>query len=648
MSRRHHASSGIPMSQTTNLSNCSKPERFLDPFNASEETTSQTSLLRNASPNDLHDVRLKDSRAVVAERAGMTAQSHQHFTAQQQTVRARIGIEAAVILGLSAVVLLITVIFLSFLWWSPRQNRAWLYIVTRDWTAEATTLTTTALRQSITFSAAVITPMLAVVILESRGIRLENLAELSIARCVNVGSVKLGWTLFREERVQGDLILPSVAALLFLTTFAAQFSSTLLISDLGSKEIIRPLSTVDVPYGFTTDGRRNPSLAFNVDYWTFPPSQFLAFAEYSNASLKRPAGTIDDTGPVIRAFLPLPNQSQRRSIRQYTGPGYPYDARVVCVQPILSNLSYAMKSGSEHLSGQVVPAAGMPELVQTSTPVTFECLIDPPGLGALMGDVFAVLCFLSDSVGNNTSAAGGLIPSLDHSINTSLSFEWNASNSSWMARDGNNTWVAGLGGASLTYHAAFGLGLWTKRYAAVFCPVCISPDPSRADIVQTMMFNDIIRNTGSPALALQAQFTTVLRSAYYQWISLADASSPVSMSLFETKIAPTSHRGYWAVIAIVVVHSCLAVAIVVAFAVRTEYSSLNSPWQVIAQMMGSPETSGVLKHVSEKTEENVRQHLRTTQKDKCMVTLGDPSGSGKVVVVKSENGCVRVRKQGGE
>lgn len=130
--------------------------------------------------------------------------------------------------------------------------------------------------------------------------------------------------------------------LLFTSTTLLQFSSTALLSDLQLGRLpglqINKSSTYDFAYeghGSTfpvsdgyfdyTRGVTYP-VRWRSSTWTRNPPAFPAFAEYSEPVSV--AENIDDTGVLLRAFLPFADAQSRESIRNYSGNAMVLDARV--------------------------------------------------------------------------------------------------------------------------------------------------------------------------------------------------------------------------------------------------------------------------------------------------------------------------------
>lgn len=137
-----------------------------------------------------------------------------------------------------------------------------------------------------------------------------------------------------------------MVVLLFTTTTLLQFSSTALLSDLRLGRLPGLQANQNSTYDFTYTSHGQP---YNVSHgykgytrgttypilwrgstWTRNPPAFPAFAEYSEP-LAVPDG-VDDTGILLRAFLPFPDAESRETIRNYTGTTMVLDSRVSTVR----------------------------------------------------------------------------------------------------------------------------------------------------------------------------------------------------------------------------------------------------------------------------------------------------------------------------
>jgi hypothetical protein len=272
----------------------------------------------------------------------------------------------------SIIALFVSAGFISWLWWSNRDNYYWRRIMLSQYFIRIVTLLSIVIRTAIATLAGIGTSMIASIAVEGRGVPLLNIAELSIARFSNHGPTALLSLIFARRTL--EFFLRVFALLLVVNTIAAQFASTLLLTDVVEDSIVSSFSrqnTVSVGFPSSTaealqKGVRAvmPGSAFN--YWIQRPSLFPTFAEYAGPKPPTKDG-VDDTGPVVRAFLPVQIQAERESIESYNGLARVIDARTVCIQPEITKLSFNLDnldgSVGTSISGVVKPAKMIEDLV---------------------------------------------------------------------------------------------------------------------------------------------------------------------------------------------------------------------------------------------------------------------------------------------
>ncbi|KAF6814983.1 hypothetical protein CMUS01_12543 [Colletotrichum musicola] len=204
--------------------------------------------------------------------------------------------------------------------------------------------------------------MIASVAAERRGIHLHAVSQVSIAHFSNSGPLSLG--LLAPRGLAPDPVVRLVVALLILTTFASQFKSTLLVSDLELGRVRSFPRTVPNAYAvgeapgwsvFDSD------VTVSGDPWRHRARFAQTLAEYSREPAAAIEGT-DDTGPTVRAFLPMSSQEARESLLEFRGRAWLMDSRVICMRPELRDVRLCQPSslcGSVRLERSVAEAAGL-------------------------------------------------------------------------------------------------------------------------------------------------------------------------------------------------------------------------------------------------------------------------------------------------
>jgi hypothetical protein len=130
----------------------------------------------------------------------------------------------------------------------------------------------------------------------------------------------------------------------------------------------------------------------------------------------------------------------------------------------------------------------------------------------------------------------------------------------------------------------------TYDFSALMCLSCIpASDTSASNYVvahqaQAAVFNDIVRDTRHPALALQAQYTTLFAMAYYDHAFQFDYNTSAAMTSVEQALAPTGWTGFAIVVSILAVHLIMIVFVVFLFATHGGNSMVGNAWSVVSQL----------------------------------------------------------------
>lgn len=304
------------------------------------------------------------------------------FGKRRAKLFSRIGSEARWIL-LSTIPIVIAIMsFLGFLWSGRHSNNPWHSIMVNQWIIRSVTISALCLRITTDLQAGVAAAMLASMSLETPFIRLYDAAQVSTIRTGNGRPHNLLIPFFSsmhlKSRARG-VVFVIAALLLALTTALLQFTSTVLLSDirLGSLPgfpLKGPLAydfvyrysqeVAEASRSITVGGWSKYSLFYTIPLhaaytgWQMYPS-YQAFGEFSKPLPSTPEG-VDDTGILLRAFLPFGDAKSRQTIRNYTGKAMVLDSRVSCQKPAFSNLTFGMHSDSTPhygwLSGFIGPS----------------------------------------------------------------------------------------------------------------------------------------------------------------------------------------------------------------------------------------------------------------------------------------------------
>ncbi|KAF5009363.1 hypothetical protein FDECE_4419 [Fusarium decemcellulare] len=485
----------------------------------------------------------------------------------------------------SFLVLLVAIASLSWLWFASRESEAWRQIILNGRSTQSITLAGVLIRVAIGALAAISTSMIASIAFESHSVPVYAMAEVSIARFTNNGPLSLFSLLLFTSTFRIHLRMLAISLLLFV--FASQFTSTMLVSDLEESRIASFNQQTNYGYNYEK-GIRDISaeslLAYGVDYWYQRPSASEIFAEYSQP-VDAPDG-VDDTGPTIRAFLPVPLQSDRETLRSFKGRTRVFDARVVCVRPKVL-LQYCIENNK-------LATPPYDRLSRSNyCKYVFRCPI--PALN-YEADVRRQLGAVTPAETKESPERQILTISPDD-MEASL----NETDTKHLKNPDKNSYLNWLTDLIRIRKKGFSL-----------CFGC-DPDPyiQQAEQVKTQMFMDIINNTNSPALALQGLNTMGLRQAYHDQIAtFPHAKDATTITRWELAQSPQLFRGFTAVMIIIAVNVSIFGFVCVWFSKVAESSLIGNAWQTIAQVAKSPETQHVLDYAMLAKDNDVENLVR--------------------------------------
>ncbi|KAI1736106.1 hypothetical protein F4680DRAFT_433363 [Xylaria scruposa] len=260
---------------------------------------------------------------------------------------------------LALIGLFISIGFVSWLWLGDEEDTQRRRLILDEYVEIAVTLSSILIRVSVTTQATTVVAMLAALALESSGcgsVRLRDAPAMSIARYSNSGPLSallLFWNALKH-RCNWPL---GLALLTTYTSVASQFTSTLLLKDLNNGPIANlPQSMSNaVGFGFDTWYEKNMTVLLKQgrDYWTSSPTSFPNFAEWSEDPVEE-LDSVRDTGPSLRAFLPIGSPETRTSLQTYDGPADVFDTRVFCSRPVVDFDEPGVPRSNGPVSGKLV------------------------------------------------------------------------------------------------------------------------------------------------------------------------------------------------------------------------------------------------------------------------------------------------------
>ncbi|KAM0541717.1 hypothetical protein ACHAPJ_013122 [Fusarium lateritium] len=145
------------------------------------------------------------------------------------------------------------------------------------------------------------------------------------------------------------------------------------------------------------------------------------------------------------------------------------------------------------------------------------------------------------------------------------------------------------------------------------------------------MFQRILHETGSPALALQAIMFRVYQMLYFDWLPVFESTHEVTTINAQNVVVPQQWAGFIVVISILTTHFILTTLTLVLFAKRTESSLLGNAWQAVSQLV-SPETQDIIRAAGSEgmKDRQVEALARSAGRDKEAYALASGVDSGRI------------------
>ncbi|KAI0006664.1 hypothetical protein F4779DRAFT_595723 [Xylariaceae sp. FL0662B] len=274
---------------------------------------------------------------------------------------------------------------------------SWRKVALNGWLTAAVTLLSLVIQLCTSAQALICTSLVAATMLETTGVPLSQVAEISSMRGASDGPWRLVYLTFRYSIRKFLTLQPLFILVLFIGTMATQFASTILVTDLDVSSIT----------GYPNQTQLNMSLSDQIQLfqpsssqWQIQPTNYASFGEIpSGISVEPSAQGFSDTGNVKRLFVPL-GHDNRTKLHHYRGSSYGINSRVACAPPVLSGEFHAMDPGSYPLPyvltmvGNIsyeatLRNAGLdvPSLCADGTclPTKFNCTLPTAGLPGRVG-----------------------------------------------------------------------------------------------------------------------------------------------------------------------------------------------------------------------------------------------------------------------
>jgi hypothetical protein len=363
-------------------------------------------------------------------------------SSKQRTLKEKLGLYNIFVLTLGTLAVSLAVAFLGFVWTVAINNTQsgylpplWHLIVRAKWVSRVVTLSSILIRVATAAQLCVFAAIVAALILERVGASTEDLPLLSMIRCANTGPNALIWNVVHTMGTGTQLGYSILIVVTILNALAMQFTSTILLADLATCSIVLDRdASQDIYFGLKDVGSGNINPYAGSDYWYVHvsrdlfdcqltasrktgPQTYPRFAEYKGEPATH-GPNFTDTGKVYRGFLPFYDAQERKVLRNYTGPMNVVDTRVVCVKPVLSNITlYTVEDDRGSITGTIDVTDAHPDIStatveegQSSVENTFNCTLPNMDLNQYATTWNASLCVLGAYYAR---LLGGISPEAD-------------------------------------------------------------------------------------------------------------------------------------------------------------------------------------------------------------------------------------------
>ncbi|KAF6827003.1 hypothetical protein CPLU01_09377 [Colletotrichum plurivorum] len=527
--------------------------------------------------------------------------------------------------------------FISWLWWSPPEDERWRnWVLTPNCLQLSITVTGVISRTAISFLATLATAMIASVAIERRGVPLHTVARASIARSGVSGPLSLA-QLALEQAV--ETTVRALLAVLILTTIAAQLTSTILLTDLRQQPIVSHPRQIPNSHNLILsdlDPAQNAQKQLVVidssgsEHLAQRPLSSETFAEYSAPGVQLDG--VDDTGPTVRAFLPIAQQETRETIHMFQGMARVVESRVACIRPEILRLELCQTAGeicgTIQLGSVDADAAGMDPATK---PLNFTCTIPSfsnPSRSKENWQFCRIIPWAFQPI-------NWKLPSPLPGLSTDVMLVWNGfTGQDYNRADTNSTveqvradyigpWLSTTYNIKSKYDQKFDTPGRDITFNMTLCLYSTGSSReekpfSSMDQVYAQLFNHTLEETKSPALAVQAVKFMLARSVYSYYQNSYGVSGSTTIDVFEPMSLPGSFVGYWAVLTIFTAFVLAFAAIAMLFR-ATQYSLPDNAWHTVSQISESDELRRVTREAMAMSDDDVKRLVNETKQGKGLV-----------------------------
>ncbi|KAK3938502.1 hypothetical protein QBC46DRAFT_317605 [Diplogelasinospora grovesii] len=193
-----------------------------------------------------------------------------------------------------------------------------------------------------------------------------------------------------------------------------------------------------------------------------------------------------------------------------------------------------------------------------------------------------------------------------------------------------------------------GLGLGNRGnytaplYADGSCPASsdLPPRPvylgcAEAHAMHIWLVQEILRNGGSVAFAVQSVITLLSSMAYYDQIGQFDKQAMTQQTFYVLVNVPTSYRGFVAVAATVTAHIAVMAIVWTMFVRQTRYSRIGGSWSALSQGIAIGEWGArYLRDAKLMSDDEVKERMKKDGLAGMRVGVTEVDGTLEIVAAK--------------
>jgi hypothetical protein len=146
------------------------------------------------------------------------------------------------------------------------------------------------------------------------------------------------------------------------------------------------------------------------------------------------------------------------------------------------------------------------------------------------------------------------------------------------------------------------------------------------------LFQGMLNQTHSPAMALQALLTRICQMAYYDSLLLIDESKAAEVSFSDAAMFPTQWTGFGVGMGLLLVHWVVVAIVVGLFARYTRHSLLGNHWQAVSQVY-SEDTAAILEKADRMKDRDVKRWLNGKGHGGKLYSFARDEGEGRVALM---------------